>query len=171
MFILTQWDFSKFPISYKARLLLQEHYSLPTIVIKSSDPLLSKSHSLKYAITYKRKIHRLFDLVKCNSEEVASNILGEYKYLVLQENIFSLKDLCEMSTGIYSVKIYELFQRLERHVVKECQTCEYKGGFCYNCNNGEVLMAYDVDRVLFCKNCCQSYHRKCCIVHHCQIEN
>ena len=171
LFVLANWDFNKYPVSHKAKEIINKYNKNPTIQIKANDNVIRKSSALKHCIVTKRKIHRIFDLIKCNPEEIASNILGGYNYLVLLENVFSLKDLCEIHNGEFEIKLHDFLSQLEKHILSECQTCIYVGNNCYNCNNGEILKAYDVDNVFFCKICGNTYHRRCSIVHLCNIES
>lgn len=77
---------------------------------------------LKQAIVIKRKIHKIFDIMKCSKpDEIAYQILGEYNYLVLKENLFSLKDLCEIYDGTFILKIKDFMFKLENHIKNECQ--------------------------------------------------
>ena len=170
IFVLIYWDFSKFSISKKAKELLTKYYKEPIINIKATNELIHKSSNLKRCIVLKRKIHRIFDLILCQPEELALNFLGDYKYLVLNENMFSLNDLSEIHNLTFYEKIYEIFIKFENHVLYECKVCEYKGKNCFNCNNDEKLKAWDIDNSFFCKICLNIYHRKCSLVHLCNIE-
>ena len=109
--------------------------------------------------------------MKCNnSEELAINILGKYKYLVLSENLFSLQDLLEIYHGDFVYKIKGFFDKFKDHILKECTICEYKGDTCCNCNSDKVLFSFDIESVIFCKSCGNTYHKKCSLVHVCFID-
>ena len=121
VFILNFWDFSKFPICKKAKEVLTEWYDKPIINLKSSDDIISKSSTLKKCVVLKRKIHRIFDYLKCeSSESFAIQTLGEYKYLVLLENLFSLRDLCEICEGIFEDKLLDFLKLFENHIFIDC---------------------------------------------------
>ncbi len=64
-FVLKKWDFSKYSISIKAKKLLEKYYTEPIIVFKANDRLINLSSSFKKSIYYKRKIHKIYDLMKC----------------------------------------------------------------------------------------------------------
>ena len=88
---------------------------------KSNDPLIKISSMLRQAIIIKRKIHKIYDIIKCsNPENIASEVLGEYSYLVLKENIFSLKDLWEIHNGSFILKLKDFLFKLENHIKAEC---------------------------------------------------
>lgn len=76
---------------------------------------------LRQAIIIKRKIHKIYDIMKCsNPEKIATEVLGEYSYLVLKENLFSLKDLWEIHNGSFILKIKEFLFKLENHIKSDC---------------------------------------------------
>jgi hypothetical protein len=76
---------------------------------------------LHTAIIIKKKIHKIFDLMKCeNADSFAFNTLGNYKYLVLRETLFSLKDLVEISEFKMLRKLEEFLRKFEDHLIKDC---------------------------------------------------
>lgn len=80
---------------------------------------------LRQAIIIKRKIHKIYDLIKCpNPEKIASDILKEYTYLVLKENLFSLKDLWEIHNGSFILKIKDFLFKLENHIKYDCKVID-----------------------------------------------
>ena len=97
-FILKKWNFKKYSISVKAKLLLNNWFNKPIIHIKPNDSSLKISFRLRQAIILKRKIHKIFDLMKCEgAEKFVIDTMDEYKYLVLKQNLFSMKDLCDIN--------------------------------------------------------------------------
>ena len=120
-FILKFWNFKKFSISKNAKELLEKWHDKPVIHIKQSDSIISQSTLLHTAIIMKKKIHKIFDLMKCENPDVfAINTLGKYKYLVLRETLFSLKDLVEISEFKMMTKLEEFLKKFEDHILNEC---------------------------------------------------
>ena len=79
------------------------------------------SSQLKTSVILKRKIHKIYDLMKCQGlESFAHSILGKYIYFVLKENMFSLQDLSIIYEGSLIPKMKEFFSLLEKHLL-ECQ--------------------------------------------------
>jgi len=170
-FILKFWNFKKFSISKKARELILNWYIKPIIHIKSADPILKKSHALQISIILKRKIHKIFDLMKCEKrDEFVIEVLGEHKYLVLKENLISLKDLFDIEEQVFIGKLQNYLYKFENHILNECETCKYTGGNCMGCLSSEVLMAYNVESVFYCNICLLIYHKDCANVHPCKID-
>jgi hypothetical protein len=120
-FILKFWNFKKFSISKNAKDLLEKWHDKPVIHIKQSDSIISQSTLLHTAIILKKKIHKIFDLMKCeNAEDFALKTLGNFKYLVLRETLFSLKDLVEISEFRMLIKLEEFLKNFEDHILKDC---------------------------------------------------
>ncbi len=120
-FIIKFWNFKKFPISKSAKELLTQWYDKPVIHIKQNDPVIKESTVLHTAIVFKRKIHKIFDLMKCeNSESFVFSTLGSYKHFVLRENLFSLNDLVGMQEYELILKLKNFLDKFENHIHKEC---------------------------------------------------
>jgi hypothetical protein len=168
--VIKQWDFSKFSISKIAQRVLEKWNDKPVIYIKTSDNLLKVSSSFRTAAVLKRKIHKIFDLMKCeNCDELVFRILKEYNYLVIKEIVFSLKDLWEIKTEAFIYKLAEFVKIFENHILKDCKVCDYKGSPCMMCLANETLYAYDVENVLYCNDCKKMFHRRCSQFHPCYI--
>ena len=79
------------------------------------------SSLLKTSVILKRKIHKIYDLMKCsNLESFAHSVLDKYTYFVLKENMFSLQDLSKIYEGSLIPKMKEFFSSFEKHLL-ECQ--------------------------------------------------
>ena len=169
-FILKNWNFKKYSISKKAKELLNNWYISPIIHIKSNDSTLKISFRLRQAIILKRKLHKIFDLMKCeNTEKFVIDTMKEYKYLVVKQNFFSMKDLCDINDYSLIYKLQGYFDLFEDHILKSCEICNYKGGNCIVCANNDVLFAYDFENVFYCDDCKAIYHKNCCSFHPCII--
>ncbi len=125
-FIIKNWNFKKFQISKKAKELIAQWYNKPIIHIKTKDHLIKLSPAFHKAILLKRKIHKIFDLMKCdNADQFALNIIGEYKHLVLRENLFSIRDLVNIQENKMNVILTEFLLKFEDHILKECDVILY----------------------------------------------
>ena len=169
-FLLKKWSFKKFSISKKAKELLEKWYDKPVIYFKQTDPIIKRTEVLHSALILKRKIHKIFDLMKCdNKDEFVKEVLGEYQYLLLHENLFSLRDLVEINDLSFFDKLTVFEKKMEDHILKDCQTCLYKGGRCIMCMSKEIIYAFDIENVIYCNDCKKMFHKKCCTVHPCII--
>ncbi len=121
-FILKRWNFKKFSISKKAKEIINKYYSAPIIYIKKNDNALKISFKLRQAVIYRRKLHKIFDLMKCkHAEQFVVDTLKDYKYLVLKQNFFSMKDLCEINDYSLIYKLQDFFTVFQDHLIKDCQ--------------------------------------------------
>jgi len=169
-FILKQWCFKKYSISKQAKELISFWYDRPIIHLKPTDLAMKVSFRLRQVIILKRKLHKMFDMMKCeNAENFMTDTLKEYKYLILKQNFFSLKDLCEINDFKLIFKLQDFFSVFQNHLLETCKECHYTGGTCVVCANNERLYAYDIDNVFYCEDCKSIYHKKCCSVHPCII--
>ena len=170
IFILKKWNFKKYSISKNAKELLNTWYEKPIIHIKPNDSSLKISSRLRHAIILKRKIHKIFDLMKCEgAEKFVVDTMNEYKYLLLKQNMFCMKDLCDINDYSLIYKLQDWLKCFEEHILINCNECSYKGGYCVVCANNEILYAYDIENVFFCEDCKVLYHRNCGAFHPCII--
>lgn len=168
-FVLKSWDFNKYSISKFGRDIIKQWENKPIIHIKSKNEVIKLSSLLKQAITTKRKIHKIFDIMTCEKvEEIIKEILGKYDYLVFKENYFSLDDLCGINDFSTIAKFYDFFRLLEKHVKQDCQKCFVKGECCFICNK-DSLMIYNVENTRYCPKCKIICHKKCSQMHSCFI--
>lgn len=87
-----------------------------------NDNALKKSFRLRQAVILKRKLHKIFDMMKCyNAENFILETLKEYKYFVLKQNFFSMKDLCEINDYSLIYKLQDFFNLFQKHILKDCQ--------------------------------------------------
>lgn len=109
--------------------------------------------------------------MKCpQMNEFVNKTLGEYRYLVLHENLFSLQDLVEIYEETFFDKLNGFYNKMKTHILKDCDVCLYKGGKCIMCLSDEIIYAFDVESVVYCNDCKKMFHKKCCtVVHPCII--
>ena len=165
-FILESWCFKKFSVSKKAYNLIEKWYKKPIICIKGTDKILRKSEELILAVKYSKQIHLIYDLMKCiDMNIIIEKILGDHKYLVLKEILFSLEDLFRINNLEFLDELKDYVNKLEDHL-KNCQKCEYKGIQCVYCK--QILDLYDVENVKYCRKCDDVIHKTCkeCIPYH-----
>ena len=160
-FILSNWSFEKFPISKKAKLILEKWYDKPVIYFKNEEGLIKSIPALNQVVQIKTTINYIYDKLKCDRKnELIENILGEYKYLALKEIIFSIRDLVEINNNNFLNKINGFYDKFVKHVSGECPQCYIEGTNC-KCGNGEIIFLYDYKNVSYCPICDISYHRNC----------
>jgi hypothetical protein len=131
-FILKSWNFKKFQISKSARTLITEWYDKPVIHIKQRDIIIKESSLLHSAIVLKRKIHKIYDLMKCpKTDDFVISTLGNQKYFVLRETLFSLKDLVDIFEYRLINRLKELLKIFENHILIECSVSKFNKNNIY----------------------------------------
>jgi hypothetical protein len=116
-FILHKWDFKKYTLSKKAKEILVKWYEKPIIYIQPKDRIVKSAYSFKIVNMIRRKINIIYDLMRCETaEQFVLETLGEYKYLVLKEYIYSLKDLVDINEGVLVEMLRDYFKKFEEHI-------------------------------------------------------
>jgi hypothetical protein len=116
-FILQKWDFKKYTISKQAKEIITKWYDKPVIYIQPRDKIVKSAYSFKFANLLRKKINIIYDLMKCDlAEQFVLETLGEYRYLVLKEYIYSLKDLVDIHEGRLIGLLKSFFQKFEEHI-------------------------------------------------------
>ena len=160
-FILANWSFEKFPISRKAKSILEKWYNKPIICFKKDESIIKETPIMNQVVQIKITMNYIFDKMKCpNKIKVIEEILGEYKYLVLKEIIFTIRDLVEINSKTFLIKINNFFKALVKHISGDCPQCKVEGETC-KCGSDERIFFYDYKNVFYCPICNISYHRKC----------
>ena len=166
-FILKKWCFEKFSISKSAKNILLKWYNQPIIYFKKNEEILYKIRQLAKIIEIKKVINNIIDTMKCkNRIKIIEDILGEYEYIALKENLFSMKDLVEIYNDIFYNKMLEFKNKFVRHISGECSDCKYEGEFCEKCRRNEIIYFYDFKKILYCKKCRKCFHIKCVGIAH-----
>ena len=161
-FVLKKWNFEKFSISKRAKNSLRLWYDKPVIYFKKNDRLLAKIFQLNKVIKIKKIINNIFDIMRCKDRfKFVEDTLGEYDYLALKENLFSLKDLVEINNKTFFKKINQFKNKFIQHISGECPDCKFEGEKCSKCGFEEKIFFYNVDEVFYCKKCRKSYHKRC----------
>jgi hypothetical protein len=165
---LKEWCFDKFSISKKALDLIKYWYDKPIICLKKNkkEEILNKIPL--EILRIKKDINKLFNHMKCeNAFDFIENKIPQYKYILLKEKIFSLKDLIEMyNSNKFIQKITNIYDMLKTHISSECEKCKYDGEICNICQNEEKIYFYDTQNVNYCKTCKSYHHRGCYYIEH-----
>ncbi len=167
-FILKEWCFDKFSISKKALDLIKYWYDKPIICFKKNKKEEIINKIPKKILVIKKSINKIFNNMKCdNVFDFIETKIPQYKYLLLKEKIFSLKDLISMHN---SNKFFQTLQNIKdiliSHIKFECEKCKYDGEICPICQKEEKIYFYDIENVIYCKTCSKYHHRECYYIEH-----
>ena len=87
--------------------------------------------------------------------------IPDYQYIVLNEYIFSIKDLIDIHNKTFTKKLKDIKNIFIKHLNQECEKCKYEGEICLLCQNEEKIHFYDSDTVTQCKKCKRCFHKEC----------
>ena len=158
--ILNEWCFNKCSISKRALNFIKLWYDKPIIYLKKKDELLKNIP--ESVLKLKKELRNIFNYMKC--EDVFNFLdknIPDFKYIVLKEYIFSLKDLIEIHNRTFIKKLKNIKNIFIRHLKEECLLCKYEGHICLICQNEERIYFYDSEKVIYCKKCKKCFHRNC----------
>ena len=158
--ILNEWCFDKCSISKRALNFIKLWYDKPIIYLKKKDELLKNIP--ESVLKLKKELRNIFNYMKC--EDVFNFLeknIPDFKYIVLNEYIFSLKDLIEIHNRTFIKKLKNIKNIFIRHLKEECLLCKYEGHICLICQNEERIYFYDSEKVIYCKKCKKCFHRNC----------
>ena len=158
--ILNEWCFDKCSISKRALNFIKLWYDKPIIYLKKKDELLKNIP--ESVLKLKKELRNIFNYMKC--EDVFNFLdknIPDFKYIVLKEDIFSLKDLIEIHNRTFIKKLKNIKNIFIRHLKEECLLCKYEGHICLICQNEERIYFYDSEKVIYCKKCKKCFHRNC----------
>ena len=158
--ILNEWCFDKCSISKRALNFIKLWYDKPIIYLKKKDELLKNIP--ESVLKLKKELCNIFNYMKC--EDVFNFLeknIPDFKYIVLKEYIFSLKDLIEIHNRTFIKKLKNIKNIFIRHLKEECLLCKYEGHICLICQNEERIYFYDSEKVIYCKKCKKCFHRNC----------
>ena len=158
--ILNEWCFDKCSISKRALNFIKLWYDKPIIYLKKKDELLKNIP--ESVLKLKKELRNIFNYMKCEDMfNFLEKNIPDFKYIVLKENIFSLKDLIEIHNRTFIKKLKNIKNIFIRHLKEECLLCKYEGHICLICQNEERIYFYDSEKVIYCKKCKKCFHRNC----------
>jgi len=129
--------------------------------VDKRNPILEFKPALRRALVLRRKVHKMFDQLKCEEWHSLLERSGfrNCKFLVLQDCHLTFDLICEPTLLENILK--KMFTFLEEHLVT-CISCYYKGEKCKICHDGSNLFKnYEVDTVGRCPFCEKLAHRDC----------
>ena len=167
-FILKEWCFDKFSVSKKAKDLIKYWYDKPIICLKKNKKEEIINKIPQEILRIKKNINKLFNYMKCeNAFDFIEIKIPQYKYILLKEKIFSLKDLIEMhNSNKFTQTLKNIQDLLINHISSDCEKCKYDGEICPICQNEEKIYFYDTKDVIYCKICSRYHHKECYYIEH-----
>ncbi|KAI2653752.1 hypothetical protein H4Q32_014083 [Labeo rohita] len=78
--------------------------------------------------------------------------LQDRQHFVENDDMYSLQDLIDTSTGRLSCSLTEIHTTFAKHIKLDCEKCQAKGFMCELCKEGDILFPFD-SHTSVCHDC------------------
>nr|XP_020460522.1 differentially expressed in FDCP 8 homolog isoform X2 [Monopterus albus] len=86
--------------------------------------------------------------------------LQDRQHFVENDDMYSLQDLIDISSGRLSCSLTEIHTTFAKHIKLDCERCQAKGFVCELCKEGDILFPFD-SHTSVCNDCSAVFHRDC----------
>ncbi|KAL0356114.1 UNVERIFIED_CONTAM: Differentially expressed in FDCP 8 [Sesamum radiatum] len=101
--VLHYWDFTQYPVSQLAKSYLDSINDQPMLCVSAVNPLLfSKVPTLQHVANIRNRIRAMLPYVRCPFRRSVYKGLGSRRYLLDSNDFFALRDLINLSKGVFS---------------------------------------------------------------------
>ncbi|XP_027338563.1 uncharacterized protein LOC113852475 isoform X2 [Abrus precatorius] len=125
--VLHHWDFTHYPVSQLAKSYLDSIHDKPMLCVTAVNPLLlSKVPALLHIMSVRKKIGTMLPYVRCPFRRSINRGLGNRRYLLENNDFFALRDLIELSKGVFAalpVMVETLSRKILEHITDQCLVC------------------------------------------------
>ncbi|XP_041918109.1 differentially expressed in FDCP 8 homolog isoform X2 [Alosa sapidissima] len=135
--VIHNWEFDPRKVCRSSMRYLALMISRPVLKLKEVNPLL-------------------FNFV----EELVEIRLHDRQHFVENDDMYSLHDLIDISTGRLSCSLTEIHTTFAKHIKLDCERCQAKGFVCELCKEGDILFPFD-SHTSVCQDCSAVFHRDC----------
>ncbi|XP_071693082.1 uncharacterized protein [Rutidosis leptorrhynchoides] len=167
--VLHWWDFTEYPVSQLAKSYLDSIHDKPMLCVSAVNPhLFAKVPPLQHVINVRKRIGRMLPYVRCPFRKTIYKGVGSRRYVLESSDFFALKDLVDLSKGVFAalpVMLETISKKIVNHITDECLICYDVGVPC-----GARLVCDDPSSLIFpfqdgeverCKSCELAYHKFC----------
>ncbi|KAL0440964.1 UNVERIFIED_CONTAM: Differentially expressed in FDCP 8 [Sesamum radiatum] len=106
--VLHYWDFTQYSVSQLAKSYLDSINDQPMLCVSAVNPLLfSKVPTLQHVANIRNRIRAMLPYVRCPFRRSVYKGLGSRRYLLDSNDFFALRDLINLSKGVFSVDMLE----------------------------------------------------------------
>ncbi|KAL3824848.1 hypothetical protein ACJIZ3_020877 [Penstemon smallii] len=167
--VLHYWDFTLYPVSQMAKSYLDSIYDQPMLCVSAINPFLfSKVPTLQHVANIRNRIRTMLPYVRCPFRGSIYKGLGSRRYILDSNDFFALKDLIDLSKGVFSalpVMVETVSRKIEEHITEQCLVCYDIGIQCsarQACNDPlSLIFPFQEGEVKKCKSCELVFHKKC----------
>lgn len=132
--VLHGWDFTVYPVSQLAKAYLESINDQPMLCVSAVNPFLfSKVPALLHIMGLRKKIAAMLPYITCPFRKSVEKGLGTRRYLLECNDFFALRDLVDLSKGVFAgfpVLVERLHKKIEEHITQQCLVCYDAGVPC-----------------------------------------
>ncbi|KAH6815739.1 hypothetical protein C2S51_020559 [Perilla frutescens var. frutescens] len=167
--VLHHWDFTRYPVSQLAKSFLDSIYDQPMLCVSAVNPFLfSKVPTLQHVANVRNRIRVVLPYVRCPFRRSMYKGLGSRRYLLDSNDFFALKDLIDLSKGVFSalpVMVETFSRKIQEHITDQCLICYDVGVPCgarQDCEDPPALIfPFQEGEVEKCRSCELVFHKNC----------
>lgn len=167
--VLHYWDFTQYPVSQLAKSYLDSINDQPMLCVSAVNPLLfSKVPTLQHVANLRNRIRAMLPYVRCPFRRSVYKGLGSRRYLLDSNDFFALRDLINLSKGVFSalpVMVETVSRKIEEHITEQCLLCYDVGVPCsarQDCSNPlSLIFPFQEGEVGKCRSCELVFHKNC----------
>ncbi|XP_076630094.1 run domain Beclin-1-interacting and cysteine-rich domain-containing protein rubicon isoform X2 [Colletes latitarsis] len=161
--ILSKWDFNRYPVSNFSYRLLDQMMLDPLFQVNDLNPLLYRRiKQLDRTRLLRTQLFFFKDfLFTCRFASSVQEVLKkESNYIISDPHVYSIQDLIHVKYGILPVKLQELVQVCNMHIIG-CELCQARGFVCELCYSKDVIFPWELSKVSRCEMCGACFHNEC----------
>lgn len=167
--ILHLWDFNQYPVSQMAKSYLDSIHDQPMLCVSAVNPLLfSKVPALQHVTNVRKRIGTMLPFVRCSFQRSIYKGVGSRRYLLESNDFFSLKDLIDLSKGVFAalpVMVETISRKILEHISEQCLICCDVGIPCnarQACDDpSSLIFSFQEEEIERCKSCQSVFHKSC----------
>ncbi|KAL2515324.1 Phox (PX) domain-containing protein [Forsythia ovata] len=167
--VLHFWDFTQYPVSQLAKSYLDSIYDQPMLCVSAVNPFLfPKVPALQHVANTRKRVIAMLPYVRCPFRGSIYKGLRSRRYLLESNDFFSLKDLIDLSKGVFSalpVMVETVFRKIQEHITEQCLVCYDAGIPCsarLACNDpSSLIFPFQEGDIEKCKFCESVFHKNC----------
>ncbi|KAL2935959.1 Pleckstrin homology domain-containing family M member 3 [Bienertia sinuspersici] len=167
--VLHNWDFTPYPVSQMAKSYLDSIVDKPMLCVSAANPFLfSRVPPLLHVVGIRRKIGAMLPYIRCSFRRSIYRRLGYRKYLLEANDFFALRDLDDLSKGVFAALpaiLEAVSKKIQEHITELCLECCDNGIPCgarQACDNPcSLIFPFQEEEIRRCKSCKSVYHMHC----------
>ncbi|KAL6964404.1 hypothetical protein U1Q18_035459 [Sarracenia purpurea var. burkii] len=125
--VLHHWDFTQCPVSQLAKSYLDSIHDQPMLCVSAVNPILfSKVPALLQVTGVRKRLGAMLPYIRCPFRRSIYNALGSRRYLLESNDFFALRDLIDLSKGVFAVlpaMVDTVARKILEHITEQCLVC------------------------------------------------